>query len=102
MSNKIQYTLFYDDPDGTTLREISSIGDLMSIGEFFEQCVQKDFMDYDGWGYFVKEVEGKKYEIMDISFSIDKDTVWYKDNDIGGIFNFCNKLRILEVVWYNK
>ena len=102
MVNKIKYTLFSDDPDGTTLREIDSIGDLMGVGYFFECCVEKDFMDYDGRGYFIKEIQGKKYEIMDISFSIDEDIVWYKGTDIGGIFNFCNKLGILEVMWYNK
>lgn len=102
MANKIQYTLFSDDPNGTTLREVDSIGTLMSIGEFLQQCIEKCFIDYDGWGYFVVEVDNKKYEILDISFSIDEDTVWYKNNDIGGIFNFCNKLGILEVVWYNR
>ncbi len=102
MINKIQHTLFSDDPNGTTLREIDSIGDLMSIGRFFEDCVEKCFMDYDGHGYFVTEVEGKKYEILDVSFSIDDDIVWYKGHDIGGIFNFCNKLGILELVWYNR
>ena len=102
MINKIQHTLFSDDPNGTTLREIDSIGDLMSIGRFFEDCVEKGFMDYDGRGYFVTEVDNKKYEILDISFSIDDDEVYYKGEFIGGIFYVCNKLGILEVMWYNK
>lgn len=102
MVNKIKYTLFSDDPNGTTLREIDGIGDLMGVGEFFEDCVQKDFMDYDGHGYFVIKVEDKKYEIMDISFSINDDEVYYKGEFIGGIFYVCNKLNILEVMWYNK
>ena len=102
MSNRIQYTIFSDDPNGTTLRETDSIGDLMDVGQFFEDCVRKNLMDYDGSGYFVKEVNGKKYEILDISFSIDNDEVYYKGEFIGGIFYVCNKLRILEIMWYNK
>ena len=58
MSNRIQYTIFSDDPNGTTLRETDSIGDLMDVGQFFEDCVRKNLMDYDGSGYFVKEVNG--------------------------------------------
>lgn len=97
------YTLFDDDPNGATLREIDSPGSLMSIGQFFENCIKKGFMDYDGRGYFVIEVENKKYEITDIHFGIDDDDeVYYKGEFIGGIFYICNILGILEIMWYNK
>jgi hypothetical protein len=59
-------------------------------------------MDYDGFGRFIKEVNDKKYAILDLSFSIDNDDVIYKGESIGSIFYVCNNLSLYEVVWFNK
>jgi hypothetical protein len=59
-------------------------------------------MDYDGFGRFIKEVNGKKYAILDLSFSIDNDEVIYGGEFIGSIFYICNNLSLYEIVWFNK
>ena len=48
------------------------------------------------------EVDGKKYAIVDIYFSIDEDDVAYKGESIGSIFYVCNRLGFKEIVWFNK
>ncbi len=98
--NQITYPLFEDGE--VILVEIEDKDDLMPIGQFLEYCINRCFMDYDGIGYFVKRIDGKEYAITDISFSIDKDEVYYRREYIGSIFYFCNLLRIEKVVWFNK
>lgn len=98
--NKITYPLFEDGE--VTLVEIEDKDDCMHIGEFLGDCIGHCFTDYDGYGYFVKFIDKTPYAITDITFSIDEDKVYYKGEYIGGIFYFCNLLRIDKVVWFNK
>lgn len=99
--NKIKYKLFSDAPE-VDLVEVEETDDVMSVGEFLDACLSTCFMDYDGFGRFVKTVNGKKYAIQDLSFSIDNDEVIYNKEFIGSIFYICNNLSIHEIVWFNK
>ena len=100
-SNKIKYKLFSDAPE-VDMVEVEETDDVMSVGEFLDACLSTCFMDYDGFGRFVKTVNGKKYAIQDLSFSIDNDEVVYNKEFIGSIFYICNNLSIHEIVWFNK
>lgn len=99
--NKIKYKLFSDAPE-VDLVEVEETDDVMSVGEFLDACLSTCFMDYDGFGRFVKTVNGKKYAIQDLAFSIDNDEVIYNKEFIGSIFYICNNLSIHEIVWFNK
>ena len=99
--NKIKYKLFSDAPE-VDLVEVEDSDDVYSVGDFLDQCLATCFMDYDGFGRFVKTVNGKKYAIQDLSFSIDNDEVIYNKEFIGSIFYICNNLSIHEIVWFNK
>jgi hypothetical protein len=77
-------------------------GNLYTIEQFIEMSESGGFMDYDGFGHFIKTVDGKKYAIVDIYFSIDEDDVSYKGESIGSIFYVCNRLDLREIVWFNK
>ncbi len=99
--NTIKYKLFEDEPE-LTLVEVEDSDTVFTVGDFLDQCLAACFMDYDGFGHFVKTVDNKRYSINDISFSIDDDEVFYKGGFIGGIFYVCNKLNIKELVWFNK
>ena len=100
-NNKIKYKLFSDAPE-VDLVEVEEADDVMSVGEFLDACLSTCFMDYDGFGRFVKTVNGKRYAIQDLSFSIDNDEVIYNKEFIGSIFYICNNLSIHEIVWFNK
>lgn len=57
----------------------------------------------------VTKVEKGDYIIVDntsvyevYQSSVSKKWFLYKGEFIGGIFYVCNKLRILEIMWYNK
>ena len=99
--NKISYKLFYDAPE-FDLVEIEESDKVFKVGEFLDLCLDSCFMDYDGFGRFIKTVNGKNYAIVDINFSIDEDEVFYKGDALGSIFYFCNKLNLKELVWFNK
>ena len=99
--NKITRKIFEDEPE-LTLVEVEDSDDVFKVGEFLDDCIASTFMDYDGHGHFVKTVNGKKYALIDIYFSIDKDEVYYKGDFIGSIFYICNNLRLREIVWFNK
>jgi hypothetical protein len=100
-SAKIKYKLFSDAPE-VEMVEVDETDHVMSVGEFLGACISTCFMDYDGFGRFIKEVNDKKYAILDLSFSIDNDDVIYKGESIGSIFYVCNNLSLYEVVWFNK
>ena len=100
-SNKIKYKLFSDAPE-VDMVEVEETDYVMSVGSFLDACISTCFMDYDGFGRFIKEVNGKKYAIQDFSFSIDNDEVIYNKEFIGSIFYVCNNLSLHEVVWFNK
>ena len=100
-NNKITYKLFSDAPE-VEMVEVEDSDDVYSVGDFLDQCIATCFMDYDGFGRFVKEANGKKYAILDLSFSIDSDEVYYKKEIIGSIFYICNNLSLYEIVWFNK
>jgi hypothetical protein len=100
-STKIQYKLFSDAPE-VDMVEVDETDHVMSVGEFLDACISTCFMDYDGFGRFIKEVNDKKYAILDLSFSIDNDDVIYKGESLGSIFYVCNNLSLYEVVWFNK
>ena len=99
--NSITYKIFEDAPE-LTLIPIEDSDDVYSVGDFLDHCIATSFMDYDGYGHFIKKVNGKKYAILDISFSIDNDEVYYKKEFIGSIFYICNNLSLYEIVWFNK
>ena len=99
--NTIKYKLFEDAPE-FDLVEVEESDDVYKVGEFLDLCLASCFMDYDGFGHFVKIVDGKKYAIIDIYFSIDEDDVSYKGDSIGSIFYVCNRLGLKEIVWFNK
>ena len=99
--NSITYKIFEDAPE-LTLVPIEDSDDVYSVGDFLDHCIATSFMDYDGSGHFIKKVNGKKYAILDISFSIDNDEVYYKKEFIGSIFYICNNLSLYEIVWFNK
>lgn len=100
-NNKIKYKLFSDAPE-VDLVEIEDSDDVYSVGDFLNQCLATCFMDCDGFGRFVKTVNGKKYAILDLAFSIDNDEVIYNKEFIGSIFYICNNLSLYEIVWFNK
>ena len=100
-SHKIKYKLFSDAPE-VDMVEVDETDHVMSVGEFLDACISTCFMDYDGFGRFVKTVNRKRYAIQDLSFSIDNDDVIYKGESIGSIFYVCNNLSLYEVVWFNK
>ena len=100
-SNKIKYTLFSDAPE-VDLVEVEETDHVMSVGAFLDACLSTCFMDYDGFGRFVKTINGKRYAILDLAFSIDNDEVIYNKEFIGSIFYVCNNLSIYEIVWFNK
>ena len=99
--NKLSYKLFEDEPE-LTLVEVEASDAVFKVGDFIDHCLASAFMDYDGFGHFVKTVEGKKYALIDIYFSIDEDEVYYKKEPIGSIFYVCNRLNLGELVWFNK
>lgn len=99
--NIIYKKLFSDEPE-LEFVEVEQDDDVFAIGEFLEDCIGKCFTDYDGWGKFVDTIDGKKYAIRDITFSIDEDEVYYKGEYACPIFEFCNIFGIHEVVWFNK
>ena len=99
--NTIKYKLFEDAPE-FDLVEIEESDDVYSVGEFLNLCLADCFMDYDGFGHFIKIVDGKKYAVIDIYFSIDEDDVFYKKESIGSIFYVCNRLNLKEIVWFNR
>lgn len=99
--NKIKYKLFEDAPE-FDLVEVEESDTIFKVGAFLDNCLVSCFMDYDGFGHFIKTVNDKKYAIVDIYFSIDEDDVSYKDESIGSIFYFCNRLGLKEIVWFNK
>lgn len=100
-SNKIKYKLFRDAPE-VEMVEVEDSDDVYSVGDFLDQCLATCFMDYDGFGRFVKTINGKRYAILDLAFSIDNDEVIYNKEFIGSIFYICNNLSIYEIVWFNK
>ncbi len=100
-SNKIKYKLFSDAPE-VEMVEVEDSDDVYSVGDFLDQCLATCFMDYDGFGRFVKTINGKRYAILDLAFSIDNDEVIYNKEFIGSIFYICNNLSIYEIVWFNK
>lgn len=100
-SNKIKYKLFSDAPE-VEMVEVEDSDDIYSVGDFLDQCLATCFMDYDGFGRFVKTINGKRYAILDLAFSIDNDEVIYNKEFIGSIFYICNNLSIHEIVWFNK
>ena len=100
-NSKINYKLFSDAPE-VEMVEVEDSDDVYSVGEFLDQCLATCFMDYDGFGRFVKTINGKRYAILDLAFSIDNDEVIYNKEFIGSIFYICNNLSIHEIVWFNK
>lgn len=100
-NNKVYHKLFEDEPE-LEFVEVEQDDDVFGIGEFLEDCIHHYFMDYDGYGYFVQTLNGKKYAIKDISFSIDEDEVYYKGEYLCPIFDFCRIFGIHYVVWFNK
>jgi hypothetical protein len=99
--NKIKYKLFEDAPE-FDLVEVEESDAVFKVGAFLDNCLASCFMDYDGFGHFIKTVNGKRYAIIDIHFSIDEDEVYYKNESIGSIFYVCNRLDLREIVWFNK
>lgn len=99
--NKIKYKLFKDAPE-FDLVEVEESDTIFKVGAFLDDCLAACFIDYDGFGHFIKTVNGKKYAIVDIYFSIGEDEVFYKDESIGSIFYVCNKLGLKEIIWFNK
>ena len=100
-NNKIKYKLFSDAPE-VEMVEVEDSDDIYSVGDFLDQCLATCFMDYDGFGRFVKTINGKRYAILDLAFSIDNDEVIYNKEFIGSIFYICNNLSLYEIVWFNK
>ena len=100
-NSKINYKLFSDAPE-VEMVEVEDSDDVYSVGDFLDQCLATCFMDYDGFGRFVKTINGKRYAILDLAFSIDNDEVIYNKEFIGSIFYICNNLSIYEIVWFNK
>jgi hypothetical protein len=65
--------------------ELAKDDDVMSLKQFIEQVKHGMFIDYDGWGYYVKD--GKKTNIMIYPSDV-------KYNAIRKEFD--------TIVWYNK
>lgn len=85
------------------IQELDNIGDIMSIEEFISHIISRTLIDYDGFVKFIIEEDDKKYEIVDISYSIDKDEVYYfEDGTYCSLIQFCRYYEIKKVVWYNK
>ena len=83
--------------------ELDTIGDIMSVEEFVGNIIRHNFIDYDGFARFVITKGGKKYEIIDIGYSINNDYVcYYKDDAVCSLIEFCRYYEIEEVVWCNK
>lgn len=69
-----------------TLSELSEdLGHIMPLQEFIDNCNDGGFIDYDGWGYYVKD--GKKSDITIIPSDIKHNKV-RKDFD--------------TIVWLNR
>lgn len=100
-TNVVCKKLFDDEPE-LVFVEVEQDDDVIAIGEFLESCINGCLTDYDGFGKFVSTIDGKKYAIKDIVFSIDEDEVYYKGECICSIFYFCRIFNIHEVVWVNK
>lgn len=98
----IVHKKFFDDEPELTFVEVEQDDDVIAIGEFLESCINGCLSDYDGFGKFVSIINGKKYAIKDIDFSIDEDEVRYKNVFTCSIFYFCCAFNIREVVWVNK
>ncbi len=60
-------------------------GDVMSLKEFIECCESGGFIDYDGFGYYVKE--GKEYNIEIYPSDVENNAI-RKDFD--------------TIVWFNR
>ena len=100
-NNKTTYKLFEDEPE-VTLVEVEEDDTVFTVGEFLQECIEGCFMDYDGYGRFVRTIDDKDYAFDDIGFSIDRDEVYYKEDVIPGIFYFCNVCHIKKIVWFNR
>lgn len=67
------------------LSEISDYGDVMSLKEFVDCVKDGGFIDYDGYGYYVKD--NKESNVMIIPSDIEKKRV-RKDFD--------------KIIWFNR
>ena len=97
-----EYKLFDDEPEITVYKLDNNVGSVYQTGTFLQACIERYFTDYDGFGSFLVEIDNDLYEIHDVGFSIDEDSVYYKGAYVTSIFDFCNKLSIEKLVWYNK
>ena len=84
------------------LKELNNCGQIMSVGEFIQNILDQNFIDYDGFARFVVSKYGKDYEIEDVTYSIFFNEVYFKDESLGNIIDFCRMEHIKKIVWYNR
>ena len=96
------YLFGLDEPPVNIEPLDDSIGHVMGIGEFLEDCICERLTDYDGYCKFIVTVGGQHYEITNMSFNIEENDVYLNDEVIACVFTFCRVCGIRKVIWFNK
>lgn len=69
-----------------TLQKLSDFGNVMSLKHFVECVKESGFIDYDGWGYYVKD--GKETNIQVIPSDVDHNILRDEEFD--------------TIIWFNR
>lgn len=85
-------------------------GDIMSVGEFADNCIDGGFIDYDGSLYLLRERKEDNevvYYELPFSYEIENDNVFFfsadgSQVDVGSLVYACKELNIRKIIWYNK
>lgn len=85
-------------------------GDIMSVGEFVDNCVSGGFIDYDGSLYLLRERKEDNelvYYELPFCYEIENDNVFFfsidgSQVDVGSLVYACKELNIKKIIWYNK
>ena len=94
---------YYNDfGDEFVVSELDDIGQEMSVGEFVENIIDRNLVDYDGFVRFVVKIKGRDYILSEVNYSIYFNEVCCNEKIYGDIITFCQTNQIKDVIWYNR
>ena len=73
---------------------------VFTIKEFITLCECKALMDYDGWGYYARNVQRNKWDGQ--NYTGEKLNSWDHIVIPSMVANYTFNMKYTHIIWYNR